>query len=106
MIQIEVLDEARQKFSLTLEGRRVTMELWYSVTSDRWSFSLALDGDWLITGRRVVCGVDLLAPFQLGLGLIFALPEGADHRPGRNELINGLVRLYHASQEEIDAAVA
>lgn len=105
MIELEILDESKQKFSLILNGQRVTLELWYAVSTDRWSFNLALDGDWILTGRKIVPGVDLLAPFRLGLGVLFAFAE-RDDPPGREELPLGLVKLYHATQEEVDAAVA
>lgn len=105
MIQIDVLDESKQKFSLILNGRRVTIQLWYSILKDRWSFDLALDGDPIISGRRLVLGTDLLAPFQLGLGVLF-LHSDTGVLPNRNNLPLGLVRLYHANQSEVDAAVS
>ena len=106
MIQLEVLDEAKQKFSLILNNQRVTIQLWYSVLSGRWSFDLALDGDWVVTGRRIVLGIDLLAPFKLGIGVLFCLAETPGAVPDRTSLPQGLVRLYHATQEEVDAAVS
>ncbi|UQS95089.1 hypothetical protein Pam3_18 [Pseudanabaena phage Pam3] len=105
MIELEVLDESKQKFSVILNDRRVTIELWYNTTNDRWSFSLALDGDNVVTGRRLVTGVDLLAPFGLGIGALFLLSENGEP-PTRANLPLGLVKLYHATQEEIDAAIS
>lgn len=106
MIQLEILDESKQKFSLILNNQRVTIQLWYSQLKDRWSFDLALDGEWVITGRRIVMGVDMLAPFQLGLGVLFCAPEMPGAVPDRNSLPRGLVRLYHATQDEVDAAIS
>ena len=105
MIEIDVLDESKQKFSLILDGRRVTVQLWYSTADDRWSFDLALDGDPVLTGRKLVTGIDLLAPFNLGIGALFAYSD-TDALPTRDALPRGLVRLYHATQEEFDAAVS
>lgn len=105
MIELDILDESKQKFSLIVAERRVTIELWYSVAIDRWSFSLALDGDMVITGRKIVTGVDLLAPFNLGIGVLFAHSESGA-LPTRNALPLGLVKLYHATQEEVDAAIS
>lgn len=105
MIQLDILDESRQKFSLILNDQRVTIELWYAVSTDRWSFNLALDGEWVLTGRKIVTGVDLLAPFQLGLGVLFAHSESGAV-PNRSNLPLGIVKLYHATQEEVDAAVS
>jgi hypothetical protein len=81
------------------------MELWYAVFLDRWSMSLSIDGDPVLTGIRIVTGVDLLARFSLGIGVIFAWSQ-SEALPGRNELPQGTVKLFCATQEEIDAAVA
>lgn len=105
MIQLDILDESRQKFSLIFNGQRVTIELWYNNTEDRWCFDLMLDGDPIISGRKIVTGVDLLAPFQLGLGVLFALSVNGS-KPTRDALPLGLVKLYMATQSEIDAAVS
>lgn len=105
MIEFRIINEPRQKFSVLLGSRRVTFNLWYNRTSDRWSMDLAIDGAPVLHGRRIVTGVDLLAPFNFGIGVIFALSDiGA--LPGRDSLPSGTVKLYYATQEEADAAVA
>lgn len=106
MIQFRLVDEPRQKFSVLLARRRVTFELWYSLVSNRWSMDLAIDGAPVLHGRRIVTGVDLLAPFNLGIGILFAWPETPGAVPDRRGLPLGTVRLYHTTQEEIDASVA
>lgn len=105
MIEFRVLSEPKQKFSVLLAGRRVTFTLWYNQVSERWSFDLAVDGAPVLHGRRIVTGVDLIAPFNLGLGIIFAWSD-ADEVPDREALMIGTVKLYHTTQEEVDAAVA
>lgn len=105
MIEIKIVNEPKQKFSVLLNRRRVTFTFWYNQTSDRWSFDLALDDIPVLHGRRVVTGVDLLAPFDLGIGVLFAYSE-AGGVPDRENLPNGVVKLYHATQEEVNAAVA
>lgn len=105
MIEIRVLDEPNQKFSLVLNAQRITLRFWYSVFNDRWSIDVSVDGDPVLTGRKVVAGVNLLEPFNLGIGMIFAWSEGGDE-PGRDALPLGLVKMYHATEEELDAAVA
>lgn len=106
MIQFRILDEPRQKFSVLLNRRRVTFEIWYSLTSDRWSFDLSVDGAPVLHGRRIVTGVDLLAPFNLGIGILFALPVTPGAVPNRAGLPLGEVRLYHTTREEVDASMA
>lgn len=106
MIQFRILDEPRQKFSVLLNRRRVTFEIWYSLVSDRWSMDLSIDGAPVLHGRRIVEGVDLLKPFSFGIGILFAWPEVEGAVPDRAGLPLGYVRLYHTTQEEVDATVA
>ena len=104
MLTFSITDSADQQFGSIIESRRVTIRLRWSVTSGRWSFDLAIDDLPVLHGRRVVTGIDLLAPFHFGIGALFALPTVAGAAPGRDELANGEVRLYQASREEIAAA--
>lgn len=104
MIMFRPFRSVKQKSSLILAGRRVSFRFWYNQVSERWSFDVALDGADVVTGRRIVTGVDLLAPFNLGIGAVFALSTNGEE-PTRDALMNGTVRLYHATQEEIDASV-
>jgi hypothetical protein len=101
MIEIPVIDAADQQMAATLGGRRVTLRLRYNVNADRWTFDLSIDDVPVLTGRKIVTGIDLLAPFKFGIGLLFADDGGKGILPGRTELPRGLVRLYHASEAEI-----
>lgn len=105
MIELPIIDEPKQRFSHLLNGRRVTFDVWYSVTSDRWSMDLSVDDAPVLHGRRIVPGVDLLAPFNFGVGIVFAFSE-AGAAPNRDNLPLGVVKLYHTTQGEVDAAVA
>lgn len=105
MIQFGITDEADQRFSVILNGQRVTVRLWYASFNDRWSADISIDGEPVLHGRKIVAGSDLLATFDLGIGVMFAHSE-QNHDPGRDQLPDGLVTIYHASQEEINAAVA
>jgi hypothetical protein len=104
MITFKIIDAADQQFGTIINNRRVTIRLRWNLTSGRWSFDLSIDDLPVLTGRRVVCGIDLLSAFNFGIGAIFALPAVPTALPGRSELPAGDVRLYHATQEEIDAA--
>lgn len=105
MIEFTINDEPNQQFSTVIDNRRVTIKLWYSVFNDRWSADISIDGSPVLHGRKIVTGVDLLAPFDFGIGVLFAFSETGDE-PGRDQLPNGLVRIYHATQDEINASVA
>lgn len=105
MRRFHIIDAPRQTFSAVLNGRRCTISLAYNVTTERWNMDLSIDGTLVLAGRRVVHGVDLLAPFQFGLGTIFAGDhEGKGSLPDYEALIEGRTRLYHVTPAEIEAA--
>lgn len=101
-----VVDYADQQFGTIINGRRVTIRLRYNATTDRWSFDLSIDNLPVLTGRRVVTGADLLAPFNLVLGAIFAYAVTPGAVPDRAALPAGTVLLIQASDAEVEAAVA
>ena len=104
MIVFTIVDAADQQFGTIINNRRVTIRLRWNLMAGRWSFDLAIDDLPVLTGRRIVLGIDLLAPFDFGIGAIFAVAAVPGAQPGRDELPAGDVRLYQASQEEIAAA--
>lgn len=99
-----ILDQADQQFGTVIAGRRVTIRVRYNPTSDRWSFDLSIDDQPVLHGRRIVTGVDLLAPFGLGLGVIFAAAVTPGAVPDRQGMPAGTVKLFHASEDEVAAA--
>lgn len=107
MIEFKISTDPDQKFSLILNGRRVTLRLRYNVTTDRWSFDMAVDDLEVLHGRRIVTGVNLMKAFsQFDVGALFAEVIVPDSEPDRLNLPNGNVRLYHATLVEIDATVS
>lgn len=105
MIEFPVLDEADQQFGAILGDRRVTIRLRYNGTTDRWSFDLSIDDLPVLRGRRIVLGADLLDAFDFGIGAIFAYPAVEGAIPDRAGLPAGRVKLYHATDEDIAAAL-
>lgn len=101
MIELKIEDHADQQFEAVLERRRVTMRLWYNGTTERWELDLSIDDLPVLNGRRVVLGVDLLKPFNFGIGVLFAADVVAGSLPNRTSLPAGLVRLYHTTEAEI-----
>jgi hypothetical protein len=101
MIAFIIADEPDQQFATILNNRRVTLRLRYNVTTDRWSLDLSIDDLPVLTGRRIVCGVDLLEPFDFGIGMLVAAPIKAGAEPTRDDLPNGNVKLFHLMPGEL-----
>lgn len=101
-----ITDHADQQFGTVINGRRVTIRLRYNQSNDRWSFDLSIDDKPVLHGRRIVTGVDLLAPFNLGLGMIIAAVVTPGAVPDRNALPAGEVRIYHLTEAEAETLVA
>lgn len=93
--EITIIDAPSQAFTTTLAGKRCDFVVNCSTWANRWSFDLDVDGVRVLSGRRIVLGVDLVAPFNLGIGSLVAAPWGdEDAEPGRTELPAGRVRLF------------
>jgi len=104
MIRIPVIEAPRQVLSMVLNTRRCTIGLNYNTLASRWMLDLSIDAVPVLAGRRVVTGVDLLAPFEFGIGLIIAGGYDApDTEPNYQALTAGTVRLYHITQDEAAA---
>ena len=105
MIRIPVIDEKAQEVSVDADGRRVTLTLWVSDYSERVSISVAVDGDPVLIGRRIVAGSDLLKPFGFGIGGMFVWPLNVP--PTLGALASGDCGLYLATEAEMaDAALS
>ena len=106
MIELKVIDHADQQFGMIFNGKRVTMRLRYNTTSDRWSYDLAMDDQWIVQGKRLVSMVDLFRSFpNLDLGVLFVYPATVGAEPDRHGLPDRLVRLYHATDAEVEEAL-
>lgn len=99
-----ITDHADQKFGVILNGQRVTFRLRFIGFMNRWIFDLSIDEQPVLTGRRIVLGIDLLRPFNFGLGVMFAADVKAGSEPDRQSLPNGNVKIFQASNEEVEAA--
>lgn len=100
-VKFNMLNQANQKFSAVLNDQRVTFHTLYSNFADRWSMDVAIDDNYVLTGRKILPGVNILKPFNYGIGDVVALGEKSTYQAARNEIPNGLVNIYHAAIEEI-----
>lgn len=101
-----ITNHADQQFGTIINNRRVTVRLRYNVTTDRWSFDLSLDDMPVLYGRRIVTGIDLLAPYRLGIGMFFAGGNNDRAVPGRNALPSGEVIFFQVTEAEFEASDA
>lgn len=94
--EIDVNGDPGQVFSLVVDGQKISLRLRYNTSSERFSMDLAIDETPRLTGRKVVTNVDLLKPFDLGIGAIFAAaPDGSPVPPTIEAFADRKVRLYH-----------
>lgn len=101
MIEFSIIDAADQSFGAIINNQRVSIRLRYNVSADRWTFDLSIDDLPVLHGRRIVAGADLVAPFGLGLGRIYAVPVTEADVPDRDGLPDGRVRLIHIGEGEL-----
>lgn len=105
MIEFSITDEPDQRFSTILNGRRVTIRIWYAVFNDRWSFDVSIDDEPVLHGRKMVSGVDLLKAFNFDIGVMFVYSEKSAEA-GRDEFVNGVVGFFHSTEEELNASIS
>lgn len=105
MRELTVIDEPDQQFGTIFNEQRVTLRLRYNMTGNFWTFDLAVDDEPVLHGRRITTGVDLLSTFNLGLGMLFAVAVTDGAVPDRVGLPSGRVRLYHTTEDEIEAVL-
>jgi len=103
MIVFDIIDAPYQRWQSVLGSVPVRITLRWMPKIEKWTLTIDIAGVRRVTNRIVVKGRDLLAPYNLGIGVIFA---GGLADLTRDSLPAGDVRLYHASREEWDAALA
>ncbi len=101
-VEFKIIDAADQQFSAVLGRKRTTIRIRYNPSNNRWSLNVSIDDKPVLHGRKIVTGINLMAPFDFDVGLIFAGPEREDFypEPGRTELIGGIVKLCHMTEED------
>lgn len=96
LTRFPITEAPAQQFSTVVDNRRVIVTLRYNVLIERFAMDLAIGDTTVLTGRRVVEGVDLIQPFRLGIGAIFAAnPAIAGIEPTLENFANGTISLWH-----------
>lgn len=107
MIAIPFSGAAKESLDMTLDGNDVTLRVRYAHKSTSWVLDL-LDRRVdppapLLSGVRIVTGVDMWAPYALGIGSLIAfnlIDAGVD--PVRDELGNP-VQVFYLTPAEVEA---
>ena len=94
--EIKIINAPSQRFVINVADNAMLFHFKYNTRTDRWTFDLSVNNVDVISGRKVVLNIDLLAPYGFGVGLIVAIePENQGQLPDRNNLVNGTIRLFH-----------
>ena len=107
MVGLPFSGAPKESMDVDLVGRKLRIRSRFSNLMETWTISIydiAGDGEVpLVEGVVVVIGADLLAPYALGLGGLFAEPQDRPlDDPKRGEL-GQRVRLVHYTPEELAA---
>ena len=94
--RLKITDAGDQKFDIVVNGQRVGIRLRNNVSIDRWSIDITIDDVDVLLGLRVVSDVDLLEPYALGIGSLYAGSGVLGATINYDTLTNGEVGLYHA----------
>lgn len=96
LTEFPITEAPAQEFSLVVDGRRLRFTLVYNETTKRFALDLAVSDETVLQGRRVVEGRDILAPFNLGLGSLFAAhPANPGVEPTLENFAAGQISLFH-----------
>lgn len=98
---------SKEAMTISLAGQRLKLRARYANLVNAWTLDIfdaaGLELVPLVQGVAIVMGIDLLRPYPLGIGGIFAVAN-ADQRTdaGRGEL-GTRVKLYHYTPDEMAA---
>jgi hypothetical protein len=99
LTEIPIIDAPWQTFAATLNNSRFFFTLFWNEQAGRWSFDLTINDEFVLAGRRIVTGINLLHPFNFGQGILVAHdPSGKDSQPDYANLATGVVVLYHEGE--------
>ena len=100
IVVLPVIASTNQAMSTIIDNRLIEFRFWYNPTSDRWSVDVAIDDEYVLYGRRMVTGVDILAPFRLGIGAIYLEGPSEHDEPNRANILNNFVKIYSVTDDE------
>ncbi len=108
MVEIPFSGFPREAMTVPLVGRRIRFRARYSNLMQVWTIDLSeVIGDAtvrLVSGLVVVIGADLLKPYGLELGGLFAVASDQPKQDAKRGELGVRVKLIHYTPDELAAA--
>ena len=100
-LRLNVVNTSRQQFNFNAGGEDLQVNLDFNTVAGAWFIGLAVDGQQVFIGRRLVSSIDL-SPGHPG-GVLYARDSSDNNTDvSYTDLVNGNSRLYYITQAEID----
>lgn len=106
MIEIPLNSSPEQLFNIVISETKYDLRVILNSRTGVWSLSISSQGDDLVSGIALLPGVDILEPYNLGIGRGYVVNL---ENPNRNPSKTGLgvsSRLFILSEEEVQDATA
>ena len=107
MVELPFSGHPKESMDVVLEGRSLRIRSRFANLMETWTISIFdIAGDEpvpLIEGIPVLIGADLLAPYALELGGLFAEPNERPREDAKRGELGTRVRLIHYTPEELEA---
>ena len=74
MIELKLIDFAKQKFTATIKNQQCTFNFKYNSVMEAWTFDLTINGELMLSGRKLVNDINILKPFtKIDIGIMFSI---------------------------------
>ncbi len=73
MIEIPLTSDPEQTFSIVINSVLYDMNVKYNSRTEQWGLSISRDNVKLVDGVALVCGIDLLAQFNIGIKNLYMI---------------------------------
>jgi len=93
-------------FTIDIDGETYTFVTSYNSRFGNWSFNIAKNEIEIITGVSMVLGTDIVGQFNLGIDVLFMADLEQTNLDASAFDLGTRVVLVHATQEEIENAIA
>ncbi len=105
IVELHLIDEPYQRIKTAMNGQIVELYFKYNTQTDHWTLDVYKDGKPLLSGRKLVLGIDLLGRYNFGLGSLVCshiTSKETVSEPNRYNLVNGDVRVFTVWKEDVE----